>query len=286
MVLPPFWQVTPLGVLAVLLALGNEVGRRRLAHRQSDEHRQEMLKRSLLLYAGLLVLFLFAVGPVERWSMEWLAAHMAMHVVEMFFLPPLLIAGAPFVPLLFALPVRARRRVLSTYYRAHSLSWLRWLVACIRHPISAIVLFNVVMVTWHVPAVFNWAMANDWAMSWLMAPSFVFSGILFWRVILFSPPFGPRGSTLLQAGGVIVTAFEMLVLAMSLSIFSHAAWYSGYVMSEGAAVAFHDQKWAAAILWICSDLWAVPALVLIGYRTVYKQSDRLSSVLERALGRA
>lgn len=284
--LPPFWQVTPLGVLAVLLAIGNEVGRRRLARRQGVDHRRDTLKRSLLLYVGLGVLFVFAVGPFERWSMEWLAAHMAMHVVEMFFLPPLLIAGAPFVPLLFALPVRARRTVLATYYRSPSLAWLRALVNGIRHPVTAIVLFNVVMVTWHIPVVFNWAMSNDWAMSWLMAPSFVFSGVLFWRVILFSPPLRPRGSTLLQAGGVVVTAFEMLVLAMSLSIFSHGPWYAGYVMSEGPAVAMHDQKWAAAILWICSDLWAVPALVLIGYRTVYKQSHRLSSALERALGGA
>ena len=284
--LPPFWQITPLGVIALLLACGNEVGRRRLARRQTEEHRQRTLRRSLYLYAGLGTLFIVAVGPFERWSMQWLTAHMAMHVVEMFYLPPLLIAGAPFVPLLFALPTRARRWLLRSYYRSPALAWLRGALRVVRHPLAAVAIFNIVMVTWHIPVVFDWAMTHDWSMSWLMAPSFVLSGVLFWRVILGSHPFAPRGSAMVQTLGVIVTAFEMLILAMSLSIFSHAPWYSNYVMSEGPAVAFHDQKWAAAILWICSDLWAVPALVLIGYRTIYQQTHRVSTALERALGNA
>ena len=72
------------------------------------------------IYAGLLGLFLVASGPLERWGMEWLSVHMIMHVVEMFFLPPLLIIGAPSVPLMFAFPVDSRRRLLRASIRLFS----------------------------------------------------------------------------------------------------------------------------------------------------------------------
>jgi hypothetical protein len=70
----------------------------------------------------------------------------------------------------------------------------------------------------------------------------------------------------LQIGAIVVTAFEMLVLAMSMSIFTKAPWYSMNVMMEGSAAALRNQQWAAGILWVCGDLWAAPALFLIATR--------------------
>jgi cytochrome c oxidase assembly factor CtaG len=217
--------------------------------------------------------------------MKWLSIHMVLHVVEMFYLPPLLIVGAPFVPLLFALPVGPRRTVLRTYYRAKGLGWLRTLHSSVTNPVVAVLLFNGVMVMWHVPAIFDWAAWHDWVMNWLMAPSFVITGLLFWRVILSSHPSGPRGSTRFQIAAIVVTAFEMLVLAMALSIFSKTPWYSMNTIMDGPAAALRDQHFAAAILWVCGDFWAVPALVLIGYR-IYGQEGGPSAAFERAFGRA
>jgi putative membrane protein len=285
MALPPIWEITPLGLVALAVGVAHEVGVRRLAPRQSVAHRRQTRRRSLEFYAGLVVLIVIADGPLERWSVSWLTVHMVIHVFEMFYLPPLLIVAGPWVPILFALPVTARRRLLRAYYCSSSLAWARRLASLLRNPILAIVLFNAVMVLWHVPVIFNWASWHDWPLIWLMAPSFVVTGILFWRVILPSRPSPARGSTRVQVAAIVVTGLEMLVVAMALSIFTRAPWYSMIVALHGHAAALRDQRWAAGILWICGDFWAIPALVLVGYR-IYGQQGGLSASLERALGRA
>ena len=284
MQIPPMWQITPLGVAAVVFGVTHEVGLVRLADRQTPPHRRRTRRRSLLLYAGLLVLVLMASGPFDRWAMTYLSVHMVLHVVEMFYVPPLLVLGAPLIPLLFALPSADRRGLLRAYHRAPTLAWLRHAVRWVTGPVAAIVIFNGVMVLWHVPAVFNWASWHDWAMNWLMAPSFVISGILFWRVILPSHPSPPKGTTRLQVAAIVITAFEMLILAMALSIFTKTPWYTMNIAMEGYASALRDQHWAAGILWVCGDFWAVPALVYVTYRAV-RRDGGLAASIERVFSR-
>jgi cytochrome c oxidase assembly factor CtaG len=282
--LPPLWQVTPLGAIALVIGIAHEMGLRWLAYRQTPEHQRQTRRRSWVFYAGLLGLILVACGPLERWGMEWLSVHMIVHVLEMFFLPPLLIIGAPSVPLAFAIPVDSRRRLLRGFYRSKSMGWLRGLASIFANPVIAVVLFNVVMVFWHIPVIFDWASWHGWVMNWLMAPSFVAAGLLFWRVILPSHPWPARGSTRFQVAAIVATAFEMLVLAMAMSILSKGPWYSMNVVMEGSAAALRDQRWSAGILWVCGDFWAVPALVLIALR-MSATSGGVSASLERALGR-
>jgi putative membrane protein len=284
MPLPAPWQITPLAVVAVALCVTYEFGLRSLALRQTFDHRRRTRRRSIVFYAGMLGAALVASSPLERWAMPWLSVHMILHVVEMFYLPPLLIVGAAWVPLLFAFPVEQRRRILSDYYRAPSLRWLRSATSIFTNPIFAIVAFNGVMLFWHLPAVYDWAAWHDWSMGWLMTPSFLIVGYLFWRVFLGSHPAPPRGSTRLQLIAIVTTAFVMLVLAMAMAIFTKDPWYSMNVIMDGSTAALRDQRFAAGILWVCGDFWVVPALVLVLYRLSNREGGVLGS-LERALGR-
>ena len=89
----------------------------------------------------------------------------------------------------------------------------------------------------------------------------------------------------LALASIVATAFTMLVLAMAMSIFTKGPWYSMNVLMDGPAAALRDQRWAAGILWVCGDFWAVPALVLIAMR-VSASSGGVSASFERILGRA
>jgi hypothetical protein len=89
---------------------------------------------------------------------------------------------------------------------------------------------------------------------------------------------------------VVATMFEMLILAMSMSIFTQASWYDVMTPGHGmpfmpgmartVSAAFHQQQLAAGILWICGDFWAVPILVMIARRLIHRDGS-LFAVLER-----
>jgi hypothetical protein len=93
---------------------------------------------------------------------------------------------------------------------------------------------------------------------------------------------------------IAVTMVEMVVLAMAMSIFTKASWYSvmrpgpGMALMPGmarsASAAFSQQRLAAAILWICGDVWAIPCLVLI-VRRVIARDGSLFAALERQSSR-
>ena len=103
--LPPYWQVTPLAVVALVSGWPTRSGAGgwpppdRGPPVPDPAPEPGLLRRPVILIA-------VASGPLERWAMAWLSVHMVTHVFEMFYLPPLLILGAPWVPL--CSPCRSR----------------------------------------------------------------------------------------------------------------------------------------------------------------------------------
>ncbi|MDA8358991.1 MAG: cytochrome c oxidase assembly protein, partial [Actinomycetota bacterium] len=234
-------------------------------------------------YGGLAVLLLAVVSPIDYWADDYFFVHMIEHILIMFFAPFLIVAGAPWLPLLHALPVSVRRRVGRAVLLG---SWARPLRALGRLLTSgavAVVVFNVVMVVWHLPGPFDLAETNQGVHIWLMHASFFVSGVFFWLQIIPSYPLKPNLSAMGKIGALVSTNVVMFVLAMALSIFTSHSWYSVYDHLPGVRLSpFVDQQIGAAILWICGDFWALPALMWV-IRTAVEEESSGSALVDRLL---
>jgi len=279
------WSFDPFLVAVAVVIIAHEVGLARLRAR-SDPRRTRLRRgRSLMFYAGLTCLLVAVESPIDYWSDDYFFVHMIEHILISFYAPILIVAGAPWVPLLFALPVAARRRVGRTLLLGAWARPLRALGGVVMNRWTALVAFNASMVLWHFPVLFDLAQNNQSVHVWLMHGSFLVTGVLFWLQIIPSHPVKPRASFLWQGGAIIATNIVMFVLAMSLSIFTSSSWYPVYSHLPGVSLSpFADQQIGAAILWVCGDFWAVPALIVVFRRAMVAEGG-FSNAFERVVHR-
>jgi putative membrane protein len=275
------WSFDPFLVLAVVVAGWYEIGLWRMARRSGPERTRERRLRSLWFYAGLVVLLLAVESPIDYWAYDYFFVHMIQHLLLMFAAPSLIVAGAPWQPLVEALPGRPGRGVLAgTWSRP-----LRALGALVLRPWVSIGIFNAVMIFWHLPGPYDLAERNQAIHVWLMLGSFCVAGVLFWLQFIPSPPFRRQMPLLSRAGALLVTNVIMIGLAMALSIFSSDSVYSVYAHIPGVTLPpFADQQIGAAILWVCGDFWAVPTMIAI-IRQMMAADGSMSGALEAMLHR-
>src|SRR5688500_11816826 len=96
--------------------------------------------RKLSFFAGLFVIFASLNGPIHDLSDNYLfSGHMVQHLLLTMLMPPLLIYGAPGWMLR---PLLKNRAVSAVAKR-------------ITRPIICFAIFNVVIVAWHIPALYN-----------------------------------------------------------------------------------------------------------------------------------
>ena len=224
--------------------------------------------QALIFWAGLVVLLLAVVSPVDYWSDTYLSAHVVQHILLAFVAPPLIVIGAPWVPLLRGLPrpvARVYGRLLR-YTRARRpvtdrLTW-RGATAVRRfaaNPYTPVVAFNVDMLFWHLPGPFDLAARNQTVHIWLEHGSFFGFGVCLWLQIFGSYPFRPTLPPVGRIAALIASNATMVIIAMTMVMFTHDLypWYA----SRGAAAQASDQQIAGAILWVCGEVTFLPSIL-------------------------
>jgi putative membrane protein len=279
------WSFDPFLIVVAVLVIWHEIGLARLARRSRPDRTAQRRRRSWLFYAGLAVLLLAVVSPVDYWADGYFFVHMFQHMLLMFAAPTLVVAGAPWQPLLDGLPGRAGQAVTRGVLRGGWSRPLRAAGAFLLRPWVSVTLFSLVMIVWHVPALFDLAQNNQYVHIWLMHGSFFIAGVLFWLQFIPSPPFRRRMSLPAQVAALVTTNVVMWVLAMSMSILTQVSWYPVYDHVPGVTLApFADQQIGAAILWVCGDFWAIPALIVV-MRRLIDQDGSMGAALEKMLRR-
>ena len=141
---------------------------------------------------------------------------------------------------------------------------LRAAARTVLHPWAAVAFFNAVMIAWHVPALFDLAETSELVHIWLMHGSFFIAGVAFWAQFIPSPPLRRPMPLIARLIALVATNLIMWVLAMAMSVFTQASWFSVYDHIQGVSLApFTGQQIGAAILWVCGGLWAAPAISIL-----------------------
>jgi putative membrane protein len=279
------WSFDPFLIVALVVVVWHEIGLRRLASRSRPERTRERRLRSLWFYAGLAVLLIAVESPLDYWASSYFLVHMVQHLLLMFAAPSLVVAGAPWQPLLDALPGRSGRSVTREVMTGGWSRPLRLTGGLFLRPWVAVFLFNAVMVAWHIPALFDLSETNSAVHIWLMHGSFFAAGVLFWLQFISSPPFRSQMPMLGRAAALLATNVVMIVIAMSLSIFANHSVYPVYDHVPGVSLPpFADQQIGAAILWVCGDFWAMPTMI-ITIRKLIGDEGGIGTALERFLAR-
>jgi putative membrane protein len=279
------WSFDPFMIIAIVLVGWHEIGLARLKARSRPDRTRQRRLRSIWFYAGLAVLLIAVQSPIDYWADDYFFVHMIQHLLLMFAAPTLIVAGAPWQPLLDALPGHAGKTATREVLTAGWTRPVRALGAFLLRPWVSVTLFSVVMVVWHLPGPYDLAERNQTVHIWLMHSSFFVVGVLFWLQFIPSPPFRIKMTPAHQAAALVLTNVVMWCLAMAMGFLTSTSWYSVYNHIPGVTLPpFADQQIGAGILWICGDFWAIPTMIFV-IRRMIAQEGSAGAAVDRMLGR-
>lgn len=272
---PSAWSWDPLillsiGLVAIVYARGLCRIRRR-AKRASTE-----LWRAPAVGSGLVIPILALQSPIGTYDNRLFSIHMLQHMLLVLGAAPLLLIGAPLLPLLWGLPDQERRgvgRLLRGRGPLHGFGHR------ITQPLVAEVLFLGTLAVWHLPVLYDTAQGHSIAHN-LEHALLLGTALLFWWPLLPSTDASKRMGHGLAVVYLAAAAVDGTVIGALLT-FSSEPLYATYRLAPRIAElsVLQDQQLAGLIMWVPSGLVYLSAiLVQVGLLLRSDERDDLSSV--------
>jgi putative membrane protein len=221
--------------------------------------REQPVWRASSFVAGIAALWIAIASPIDAFDDYLLTAHMIQHFILMSIAPPLIVLGAPAVPLLRGLP-RSVRLVLRPFFRAR---WLRTFARFLVHPVVAWLLMNVAYLGWHVPAAFEVTFQSE-SIHQFEHACFFLTSVAFWWVV-----FAPWPSRRLWPQWTMIpyllTADILNTVLSATLVFSGRVLYPSYANAARVSnlTPLQDQIAAGAEMWVLNSIvFLVPAMIL------------------------
>lgn len=207
----------------------------------------------LAFYTALALLFFSLNGPLHDLSDRYLfSAHMVQHLVLTMAVIPLLIIGTPGWMLRPAL----RSRIVSTIARTFT------------RPIVAYAVFNIAMIAWHLPPLYNLAMA-DHDVHVLQHLVFLGSATLVWWPLLSPLPELPPLSHALRMLYVVLLMIPMNVIGLMIT-YADEVLYPAYESAPRLTTLspMDDQLVGGLIMWIPGTFILIGVATALFFRWV------------------
>jgi putative membrane protein len=209
---------------------------------------------------GIAALFVAVASPLDTFSESLLFMHMAQHFVLMSIAPPLIVFGAPMVPILRGLPRWFIRMVRPLFVSGVLHSAGRFLT----RPRVAWLAMNAAYLGWHTPRAYEFALSSE---NWhnFEHACFFFTNLMFWWPII-----RPWPSRMAQSRWLLIP-YLLLADVVNTGV-SAFLCFSGRLLypSYGAVPrpfgfgALDDQVAAGAFMWVCGSMvYLIPAVAIV-----------------------
>ena len=235
------------------------------------------LWRFVAFFAGIICLWIAIGSPLNAFDDVLLTVHMVQHLLLMSVAPPLILLGAPQLPLLHGLPQSLARGVVNPILRRSSVKRLGHFVAS---PALCWLAATFALIGWHIPAVFELALRQNWLHE-LEHATFLASGLLFWWPVIQPWPSAarwPRWSIPLY---LFCATLPCDALSAFL-VFCDRVVYWSY-LSAARVFAWSplaDQQCAAALMWVAvTIILVVPAVIVTTHILAHREEREPQELL-------
>ena len=228
--------------------------------------------RPTSFYVGWTALLLGAVSPIDGLSSDLFLMHMVQHMLLMMVGPPLVLLGAPVVPLLRGLPGPLRTNLAIPLLQMRR---VRKVLGLLASPLIAWLAFVFTLWVWHVPSLYNEAVSNE-ALHFLQHAMFMGAATLFWWIAIDPVPLRPRLSYGLRLLYLFLATLQSTALAAMITLTTTVlyTYYEGVPRLWGLTPAV-DQMIAGLIMWIPGAAIYFIALSVLFFVLLARDNDRM-----------
>ena len=209
-------------------------------------------------FVALAIVFVTLNGPLHDLSDFYLfSAHMLQHLVLTLIVPPMLILATPgwmLRPLL-------RNR------------WVAALARVLTKPASCFLIFNGVLAFWHLPPMYNLALANH-PVHILQHLMFIAAAVFMWWPLTSQLPELPRASYPAQMMYCFLLTVPMGVIAIFISM-ADDLLYPSYAVAPRIwhMSPMQDQQYGGLIMWIPGALFFYGVMSVVFFRWQRRDAD-------------
>ena len=257
------------------------LGGRKLTPPRSDARRPW---RTAAFFGGLGAIVIALDSPVDGLADKLLWVHMLQHILLLLVAPPLLALARPWNRMWHGFPLGTRRVLAQWVSTGRWSAPLRATARILAKPLPSWLLFNLVLLGWHVPAAYDTALNIPVIHA---SEHFLFfaTGLLFWTRVIDSPPWRSRLS---EAGRAVYVGSSMVVswlLAIVLADAGHPLYssYADLASRPGGLTALADQQLGAGMMWVLGSIPFTIAILSVVYRWLEPKSSSQSSPAARPL---
>jgi cytochrome c oxidase assembly factor CtaG len=218
--------------------------------------------------AGLTTILIALLSPLHAFAGWLLTVHMIQHLLLMMVAPPLILYGAPYMPILFGLPNKFLRDGIGPFLKSKR---LRRIGSFMSHPIFCWSAFVFTNISWHSPSGYELALHSS-AWHEVEHICFLTTALLFWLPVIQPWPSTertPRWSIIIY---LFLADFQNTALSAFL-VFYERVLYPTYqnIPRISGMTALEDQAAAGSIMWVAGSIFF---LVPVGLITVEVLSAR------------